>query len=234
MPFNDNWTHLTDNVLNLYLTNSAIIGISVAIITLLIGVTTAWVTCFFNFPFRKTLSVILILPLAMPAYISAITYVGIFEDSNIIDIRNIYGAIFLISFVLYPYVYLLARSSFLEQSKEVFENSEMLSATYFKIFTKISLPLARPSIALGVTLATLDALADYGTVEFLGVPTFTTGIFRVWFGMEDTISAAQMASKTVTSRMSTAADCLATPAQLDHSATVMAIVALASAEVAPG
>ena len=124
MPFNDNWTHLTDNVLNLYLTNSAIIGISVAIITLLIGVTTAWVTCFFNFPFRKTLSVILILPLAMPAYISAITYVGIFEDSNIIDIRNIYGAIFLISFVLYPYVYLLARSSFLEQSKEVFENSE--------------------------------------------------------------------------------------------------------------
>lgn len=198
MPFNDNWTHLTDNVLNLYLTNSAIIGISVAIITLLIGVTTAWVTCFFNFPFRKTLSVILILPLAMPAYISAITYVGIFEDSNIIDIRNIYGAIFLISFVLYPYVYLLARSSFLEQSKEVFENSEMLSATYFKIFTKISLPLARPSIALGVTLATLDALADYGTVEFLGVPTFTTGIFRVWFGMEDTISAAQMASVFLT------------------------------------
>ena len=67
-----------------------------------------------------------------------------------------------------------------------------------KIFTKISLPLARPSIALGVTLATLDALADYGTVEFLGVPTFTTGIFRVWFGMEDTISAAQMASVFLT------------------------------------
>ena len=139
------------------------------------------------------------MPLAMPAYIIAITYVGIIDNFNFLpDIRNLFGAIIMISLVLYPYVYILARGAFLEQSKELYESSQILGASQLKIFLNISIPMARPAIILGVTLAAMEALADFGTVQFLGVPTFTTGIFRTWFGMNDTITATQMATLLLT------------------------------------
>ena len=194
-PFNENWNHIIDNVLYDYFFNSIILSLGVGFFTFLIGTSTAWLTSIYEFPFRRIISWLLLMPLAMPAYIIAITYVGIIDSFNFLpDIRNLFGAIIMISLVLYPYVYILARGAFLEQSKELHENSQILGATHFEIFIKVSIPMARPAIILGVTLSAMEALADYGTVEFLGVPTFTTGIFRTWFGMNDTITATQMAT----------------------------------------
>ena len=194
-PFNENWNHIIDNVLHDYFFNSIILSLGVGFFTFLIGTSTAWLTSIYEFPFRRIISWLLLMPLAMPAYIIAITYVGIIDSFNFLpDIRNLFGAIIMISLVLYPYVYILARGAFLEQSKELHENSQILGATHFEIFIKVSIPMARPAIILGVTLSAMEALADYGTVEFLGVPTFTTGIFRTWFGMNDTVTATQMAT----------------------------------------
>jgi len=195
VPFNDNWHHIIDNVLLDYFVNSLSLAVGVGFCTFIIGTTTAWLTSVYDFPFRKIISWLLLMPLAMPAYIIAITYVGIIDSASFLpDIRNLFGAIIMISLVLYPYVYILARGAFLEQSKELHENSQILGASQFQIFLKVSIPMARPAIILGVTLAAMEALADFGTVEFLGVPTFTTGIFRTWFGMNDTVTATQMAT----------------------------------------
>ena len=194
-PFNDNWYHIIDNVLLDYFINSLTLAIGVGFCTFIIGTITAWLTSVYDFPFRKIISWLLLMPLAMPAYIIAITYVGIIDSTNFLpDIRNLFGATIMISLVLYPYVYILARGAFLEQSRELYENSQILGASQFQIFLKVSIPMARPAIILGVTLSAMEALADFGTVEFLGVPTFTTGIFRTWFGMNDTVTATQMAT----------------------------------------
>ena len=195
VPFNDNWHHIIDNVLLDYFVNSLSLAVGVGFCTFIIGTTTAWLTSVYDFPFRKIISWLLLMPLAMPAYIIAITYVGIIDSTNFLpDIRNLFGATIMISLVLYPYVYILARGAFLEQSKELHENSQILGASQLQIFLKVSIPMARPAIILGVTLSAMEALADFGTVEFLGVPTFTTGIFRTWFGMNDTVTATQMAT----------------------------------------
>ena len=195
VPFNDNWHHIIDNVLLDYFVNSLSLAIGVGFCTFIIGTTTAWFTSVYDFPFRKVISWLLLMPLAMPAYIIAITYVGIIDSTNFLpDIRNLFGATIMISLVLYPYVYILARGAFLEQSKELHESSQILGASQLQIFFKVSIPMARPAIILGVTLSAMEALADFGTVEFLGVPTFTTGIFRTWFGMNDTVTATQMAT----------------------------------------
>lgn len=198
-PFNENWQHIIDTVLYDYFVNSISLALGVGFCTFIIGTTTAWLTSIYDFPFRKIISWLLLMPLAMPAYIIAITYVGIIDNFNFLpDIRNLFGAIIMISLVLYPYVYILARGAFLEQSKELYESSQILGASQLKIFLNISIPMARPAIILGVTLAAMEALADFGTVQFLGVPTFTTGIFRTWFGMNDTITATQMATLLLT------------------------------------
>ena len=195
VPFNNNWHHIIDNVLLDYFVNSLSLAVGVGFCTFIIGTTTAWLTSVYDFPFRKIISWLLLMPLAMPAYIIAITYVGIIDSTNFLpDIRNLFGATIMISLVLYPYVYILARGAFLEQSKELHENSQILGASQLQIFLKVSIPMARPAIILGVTLSAMEALADFGTVEFLGVPTFTTGIFRTWFGMNDTVTATQMAT----------------------------------------
>ena len=194
-PFGDNWIHIIDNVLLDYFVNSLSLAVGVGFFTFIIGTSTAWLTSMYEFPFRKLISWLLLMPLAMPAYIIAITYVGIIDSFSFLpDIRNLFGGIIMISLVVYPYVYILARGAFLEQSKELHENSQILGASQLQIFLKISVPMARPAIILGVTLASMEALADFGTVSFLGIPTFTTGIFRIWFGMNDTVTATQMAT----------------------------------------
>ena len=194
-PFNENWNHIIDNVLMDYFINSLSLAIGVGFFSFIIGTVTAWLTSIYDFPLRKIISWLLLMPLAMPAYIIAITYVGIIDNYSFLpDIRNLFGGIIMISLVVYPYVYILARGAFIEQSKELYENAQILGSSQLNIFLKISIPMARPAIILGVTLAAMEALADFGTVTFLGIPTFTTGIFRTWFGMNDTITATQMAT----------------------------------------
>ncbi len=211
-PSGDNWQHLKDTVLPEYLTNSALLVLGVSIGTLVLGVSTAWLTAMCRFPGKSYFIWLLLLPLAMPAYIIAYTYTGIFEfagpvqtflrefmgwgygDYYFPQIRSMGGAITMLSLVLYPYIYLLARSAFLEQSVCVLEVSRTMGCGPWCSFYRVALPLARPAIVAGLSLALMETLADYGTVSYFGLGVFTTGIFRTWFGMGDAVAASKMAS----------------------------------------
>ena len=206
------WRHLVDTVLADYLLNSMLLMLGVGVGTLLMGVPAAWLTGVCEFPGRRFFEWALLLPMAIPAYIIAYTYTGLLDfagplqtalraifgwtrhDYTFPEIRSLPGAVAMLTLVLYPYVYLLARAAFLEQSAAVLEVSRSLGAGPWRRFLNITLPLARPSLIAGISLVQMEALADYGTVQYFGVSTFTTGIFRVWFGMNDAIAAAQLAA----------------------------------------
>ena len=208
---NDNWEHIKESVLPEYIINSLMLAFGVSLGSLLLGVPTAWLTAVCSFPFKKTIVVMLILPMAMPAYIIAYTYTGILDfagpvqsslrnfmgwsygDYYFPEIRSIEGAIVMLSLVLYPYVYLLARTTFLNQSSNVSEVSRLLNSGPWESFIKVALPLARPAIIVGISLVIMETLADYGTVSYFGVSVFTTGIFRTWFGLGDYPTASKMA-----------------------------------------
>lgn len=206
---NDNWHHLLNTLLPDYIINSLILMIGVTLGTLLLGVPTAWLVSHFQFIGSRWLHWALLLPLAMPAYISAYTYTGLLDFAGPVqtvlreslghqashwfpEIRSIGGAILLFSFVLYPYVYLLSRSAFGSQSQKAIEIGRTLGAGPFKSFFNIAMPMARPAIIAGVTLALMETLADFGAVKHFGVDTFTTGIYRTWSGLGDTTTAAQL------------------------------------------
>jgi len=208
----DNWQHLQETVLTDYLINSFVLMLGVAVGSLFLGVSSAWLTSMCRFPGRSGLQWALLLPLAMPAYIVAYTYTGLLDFAGPVqtllrestgwgygdywfpEIRSLGGAIVVMSLVLYPYVYLMARAAFLEQSLCVIEVSRSLGNTPWQSFVRVALPLARPAIVAGLSLALMETLADYGTVAYFGVDVFTTGIFRTWFGMGDSASAARLAS----------------------------------------
>ena len=211
-PANDIWQHLYDTVLTEYIINSITLVFGVSIGVLLLGVSTAWLTSLCNFPGKKWFVWTLLLPLAMPAYIIAYTYTGMFDFAGPIqtslreltgwgyreywfpEIRSLGGAITMLSLVLYPYVYLLARASFLEQSVCVLEVSRSLGCGPWCSFYRVALPLARPAIVAGLSLSLMETLADYGTVSYFGIGVFTTGIFRTWFGLGDESAAAKLAA----------------------------------------
>jgi len=210
-PPGENWQHLKETVLSEYLSNSLLLACGVGSGTLLIGVSTAWLTAMCRFPGKKLFVWLLLLPMAMPAYIVAYTYTGMFDfagpvqtvirdltgwryrDYYFPQIRSMGGAIVMLSLVLYPYIYLLARSTFLEQSVGVLEVSRTLNCGPWTVFYRVVLPLARPAIVAGLSLSLMETLADYGTVAFFGLGVFTTGIFRTWFGLGDYTAAAKMA-----------------------------------------
>ena len=211
-PFNDNWTHLYENLLGDYVSNSLILMLGVSAGVLSMGIITAWLTSMCEFPFRRFLSWALLLPLAIPAYIIAYTYTGMLDFAGPVqttlretmgwsagdywfpEIRSMGGAIMMLSLVLYPYVYMMARAAFLEQSICVLEASRTLGNSPLESFFRVALPLARPAIVTGLSLALMETLADYGTVQYFGIPTFTTGIFKTWFDVFDEGTAAQLAS----------------------------------------
>ena len=206
------WQHLLDTVLNEYLVNSLLLLLGVGMGVLLLGVPTAWLTSMCSFPGRRWLSWALLLPLAMPAYIIAYTYTGLLDfagpvqtwirdltglgygDYWFFEIRSRGGAIVMMSLVLYPYVYLMARAAFLEQSVSSIEVGCSLGYSRWRAMWSLALPMARPAIITGLSLALMETLADYGTVQYFGVSTFTTGIFRTFYGYGDTAAAAQLAA----------------------------------------
>ena len=205
-------SHLWNTVLSEYISNSLLLMFGVATGTLLIGVPTAWLTTMCRFPGRDWLNWALLLPLAMPAYVIAYTYTGILDyagpiqstlrelngwgygDYHFWDVRSLSGAILMLILVLYPYVYLTARAAFFEQSSLSMEVAKSLGYSASKAWFKVALPLARPAIIAGVTLALMETLADYGTVQYFGVSTFSTGIFRTFYGLGDPASAALLAT----------------------------------------
>jgi len=211
-PHTDTWQHLVDNVLAEYITNSILLALGVAIGTFIIGVPAAWLCALYSFPAKRILEFLLLLPLAIPAYIVAYTYTGVLDFSGPIqtyiraifgwgygdywfpEIRSLGGAIAMFSFALYPYVFLLTRSTLITQSSSVIDAARSLGANNIERLFSIIIPLARPAIAAGVTLALMETLADYGTVQYFGVDTFTTGIFRTWFGFGEPVTAAQLSS----------------------------------------
>ena len=211
-PASENWSHLVDTVLVDYTVNSLLLMFGVALGAGSIGVTTAWLTSMYRFPGRRYLIWAQLLPLAMPAYIIAYTYTGMLEVAGPVQsglralfgwqygdywfpaVRSLGGAVAMFSLVLYPYVYLLARAAFIEQSVCALEASRTLGCGPWRSFFSVALPLARPAIVAGLSLALMETLADFGTVEYFGVSTFTTGIFRTWFGMYDSVAAAQLSA----------------------------------------
>ena len=212
VPAGEVWQHLVDTVLADYVLNSLGLMLGVAYGVLSIGVTCAWLTANCHFPGRRLFEWALLLPLAIPAYIIAYTYTGMLDypgpvqtalrdwtgwgygDYWFPEIRSLGGAIAMLSLVLYPYVYLLARAAFLEQSLLGLEAGRILGAGPWERLWRISLPAARPAIIAGLSLALMETLADYGTVQYFGVTTFTTGIFRTWYGLGDSGAAAQLAA----------------------------------------
>ncbi len=211
-PSSEIWQHLVDTVLSEYLVNSALLMSGVAVGTLVIGVGCAWLTSVCVFPGKKFFAWALLLPLAFPGYIIAYTYTGMFDFAGPVqtwirevtgwgpgeyffpEIRSIGGAVTMFSLVLYPYVYLLSRAAFLEQSVCVLEVSRTLGCSVWSSFYRVALPLARPAIVAGLSLALMETLADYGTVSYFGLGVFTTGIFRTWFGLGDAAAAAKLAA----------------------------------------
>ena len=206
------WAHLVSTVLPEYILNSLWLCVGVGSGVGLLGVATAWLTAMHDFPGRRIFSWALVLPLAMPAYVMAYVYTDLLQfvgpvqttlreafgwahgDYWFPDIRTLPGAMLMFVCVLYPYVYLLARSAFLERASGMLEAARTLGMGPWRAFFAVSLPLARPAIVAGVALALMETLADYGTVAYFAVNTFTTGIYRAWFSLGDRIAAAQLAA----------------------------------------
>jgi iron(III) transport system permease protein len=208
----DVWQHLYDTVLASYILNSLVLVFGVGFMVLSLGIIPAWLITMYRFPGSKLLGWALLLPMAIPAYIIAYTYTGLLDVAGPLqmvlresfnwqygdywfpEVRSLGGAIAMLSLVLYPYVYLLSRAAFIEQSLCVLEVSRTLGCGPYQSFFKVAIPLARPAIIAGVSLVMMETLADYGTVQYFGVATFTTGIFRTWFGLGSSVAAAQLAA----------------------------------------
>jgi iron(III) transport system permease protein len=204
------WQHLSSTVLPQYISNSLLLAFGVGFGATIIGTYLAWLIVNYQFYGRRLVQWLVLLPLAMPAYIIAYTYTGLLDFAGPVqsfiraaignseqgywfpEVRSLSGAIILLSLVLYPYVYILARTAFSEQSQKYREVSELAGVSPLKHFFRVALPLARPAIMTGAALTMMEALADFGTVEYFGVSTFTTGIYRTWFGMGDINAASQL------------------------------------------
>ncbi len=211
-PATDTWRHLASTVLADYVVNSLLLMHGVAFGVIVGGVTTAWLTTMCRFPGRRLFEWSLLLPMAVPAYVMAYAYTDLLQFAGPVqsaireltgwgaqdywfpDVRSLGGAVVMLSLVLYPYVYLLARAAFLEQSDSMLEVARVSGFGPWRTFRRVALPLARPGIVAGTALALMEALADYGTVSYFGVQTFTTGIFRAWFSLGDHVAAAQLSA----------------------------------------
>ena len=206
------WEHLRDTVLNEYLLNTLALMMLTGGLSLLLGVSTGWLIGACQFRGRATLSWLLMLPLASPAYIVAYVYTDLLEVSGPVQttlrswlslgitdlqfppIRNLTGAAVLLSLVLYPYIYLLCRNSFAGRSGVQFDAARVLGHGPFSAFFRVALPAARPAIVGGLALVLMESLADFGVVSYFSVPTFSTGIFRTWLGLGDPQAALKLAS----------------------------------------
>src|SRR5574343_1541299 len=206
------WVHLSQTVLPEYIANSLWLCGGVGLGVGVVGVTTAWLTAMHDFPGRRFFEWALVLPLAVPAYVMAYVYTDFLQfvgpvqtwlrdsfgwqhgDYWFPDVRTLPGAILMFMCVLYPYVYLLARAAFLERASGMLEAARTLGMCRWQAFFRVSLPLARTAIVAGVALALMETLADYGTVAYFAVNTFTTGIYRAWFSLGDRVAAAQLAA----------------------------------------
>ena len=206
----ETWLHLARTALGTYVLNTALLATGVAAGVVSIGVLSAWLVTTFRFPGQHALEWALMLPLAMPAYVMAYAYTDWLQFTGPVqgmlraltgwqareywfpDIRSLGGAAMLLSFALYPYVYLLARTAFLDVSRSALEASRLAGHGVWGSFFRVALPIARPAIAAGTALALMETLADFGTVSYFALEVFTTGIFKAWMSMGDATAAGQL------------------------------------------
>ena len=204
----ESWGHISKVLLVDYLTNSFWLAVFCTFFTLLFGVSTAWLVTRYEFPLRKHLEWMLIIPLAVPGYIMAYAYAGFLDygggvsqvvhwlgvENFKLDIMNVYGLSFVLSISLFSYVYVSTRAFFLTQAVNLLEASRMLGTSERTSFFKLILPLARPAIIAGLILVLMEVLNDYGAAQYFGVNTFTTGIFRSWFSLEEPETAIYLSA----------------------------------------
>ena len=206
------WSHLLETVLIKYVSNTLFLMIGVSVFSLLFGIVSAWILTNYTFRFSKLLEILMLLPMACPAYLVAYAYTDFFEYAGPIqgflrelmgwktasdyifpEIRSLGGAIFVLSSVLYPYIYLLAKTAFKQTPNSYYEVTQLYNRN---IFWYVSLPLARPAIVAGLALVCMEVVSDFGTVEYFALETLTLGIFNVWIGMNNINAAAQISTFT--------------------------------------
>ena len=205
--YSDSWASIIHLDIWRYIFNSLNIIFFQSIFVILFGVSTAWVVTIYDFPLKNFFKFALLLPLAIPTYVAAIVYAGLFDyssdfqiflrnitniDINSPNIRSLSGVIFIFSITLYPYVYILSRAAFSEVSKSYSEVGKTLGLNTTNIFFKIFLPLTSFAILGGTILSVLESLNDFGTVQYFGVDTFTTAIYKTWMGLGEIETAAQL------------------------------------------
>ncbi len=202
------WEHLLETVLFKYVYNTVFLMVGVIILSLFISIIPAWLVSNYEFKYAKFFDWILVLPIACPAYLVAYAYTDFLEYTGPVqkfvrfffnynsadeyffpEIRSLWGAIFVMSFVLYPYIYVLARTAFRKAPLSLYETSKLYNKS---TFFSVGLPLARPAIFAGVALVCMEVVSDFGTVEYFSLETLTLGIFNVWIGMNSITSAAQL------------------------------------------
>jgi len=211
-PTDGLWGHLVETRLGEYLSNSLILVLGVGSLTLIAGTGTAWLVTLYRFPGRRLFEWLLVLPLAMPAYVLAYTYTDFFQFTGPVqtlirdltgwgwrdywfpDIRSPFGAVVVLAAALFPYVYVAARAAFLSQSVCALEVSRTLGCSPWGMFWRVGFPLARPAIVAGTMFVLMETLADFGAVAHFEVHTFTTGIYRTWYSYGNPAAAAQLAS----------------------------------------
>ncbi|HYD58519.1 MAG TPA: iron ABC transporter permease [Burkholderiales bacterium] len=208
----DAWRHIASVLLARYAWTTLVLSFGVALGVVSMGVITAWLVTMYRFRGRDVLEWTLVLPLAMPAYVMAYAYTDWLQFAGPVqsalrawtgwgaqdywfpDFRSLWGAALILALALYPYVYIVARSAFAELSRSALEAARLAGLTRRQTFVRVGIPLARPAIAAGTSLALMETLADFGTVSYFGLEVFTTGIFKAWFSMGDRVAAAQLSS----------------------------------------
>lgn len=211
-PSDNIWPHLLSSTLPRYLRNTVVLMLSVGVLSGMVGAGAAWIITHYRFPFSRALEWLLLLPLAIPAYVGAYALVDLLEYAGPVqtamrgvmgwqnardywfpEIRSMGAAVIVLTAALYPYVYLLSRAAFREQSGASEEVAMSLGASAWKRFVRVGLPLARPAIAAGMAIVMMETVNDFGTVDYFAVQTLTTGIFSVWLQSNNAGGAAQIA-----------------------------------------
>lgn len=208
----ETWQHILRNLLPGYVLNTLILLVGVALLTFMMGVSSAWLVSVYHFPGHRFFSWALILPIALPAYISGFTWAGILDYTSPVyvflrnhfgvdtgqflffNILSLPGAIIILALAFYPYVFLITRAYFQRQSATLYEAAASLGKSRLQVFTGVVLPLARPAIVAGVSLALMEVLNDYGVAKYYGVDTFTTGIFTAWFAFSHPPAALKLSA----------------------------------------
>lgn len=211
-PAGEAWRHIAATLLGRYVWNTALLVAMVAYGVISIGVLSAWLVTAYRFPGQPILEWALVMPLAVPAYVMAYAYTDWLQFTGPVqsalraatgwqanqywfpEVRSLWGAAAMLSFALYPYVYLIVRAAFRDLSRSALEAGRLAGYSAWGAFWRVALPLARPAIAAGTALALMETLADYGTVSYFALEVFTTGIFKAWFSMGESVAAGQLSS----------------------------------------